>query len=628
MEEKILGMIQDNCSFEEIHRFASSSRSRIAKELKHETGKDHTFGQYRNSERELDIRQDIYSDEYFATSTGANYPILIKLKAIILSQKDTKEVTKQTQPDHSIEYQSRPQGSTYLPEMIRLPYSTAYANLSFSMTLTPNKAFPSYLEPKISVTHGYMNHYVLKTAMAGLNDFFITLKKTDDEQTYLNRVGLLAYDLSRLMFLERGGAAVHGWIIRALIKSKFKVDIGNLSIYGIPFDIYAQVQLDREQYAKDFMLSITRLMKQAADEKKTQSSKEEKEELVSSPYPDFLELPSSDSKQEKTDLRSLKSVFSTSISLPTPNDQSDKNSPYSGFFSTNKKLAEGYSFVNSTQCLLRGDTRKPEFIMACGGFNPWASHDLFQLLEQMDICQNAQEFNRLSQLVNNMLASNQIIPEEVQVAQQIIALRNMLKEVEDANLKSICKAEIKTLEERLQFISQPQYKVEQLKDKLEKEELKALTSAVFNPLDPNLHRATTQANASGFVSFTDSLAVASSFATKFSRQAEPISVGYVYVVRGRGTLIANKSTQHGFEHEYSLPGGLDWRDVLAFREVKYDSKAQCFHFSGSTFVNKEFSQKLKSQAEEIMVLLSNRKPGKEQQNSKGNDNQSPSCTIL
>lgn len=628
VEEKILAMIDDNCSFEEIHRFASSFRSRIAKELKQEREKDHAFGQYRNSERELSIRHDIYSNKHFATSAGANYPILIKLKAIILSQESTKQVTKQTDKPSLIEYQSRPQGSTYLPDRIEMTYGMDYANLSFSMRLTPNNAFPSYLEPHISVTHGHMNHYVLTTAMAGLNDFFIDLKKTDDEQTYLNKVGLLAYDLSRLMFLERGGAAVHGWIIRGLLKSKFKIDIGNLSIFGIPFDIYAQVQMDRDQYARDFMRSISRSMMHVSEEKKAKSSKQEQEEQVKSTYPDFIELTSSDSKQEKTDLRSLKDVFSTAINLPTPKDQSDQNSPYSGFFSTNNNLAEGYSFVNSTQCLLRGDTRKPEFIMACGGFNPWASHDLFQLLEQMDSCEDTQEFNRLNQLLKNMLSSNQIIPEEVEVTQQIIALQGMLEETQDDNLKSICKTEIKTLEERLQFISQPEYKIKQLKDKLQKEELKALTGAVFNPLDPNLHRATTQANASGFVSFTDSLAVASTFSTKFSRLAEPVSVGYVYVVRGWGTLIANKSAQHGFEHEYSLPGGLDWRDVLAFREVKYDSKARCFHFSGSTFINKEFSAKFKSQAKEIMGLLSNRTPGKEEQNSKGNDNPSPSCTIL
>ncbi|KTD48835.1 hypothetical protein Lrub_1186 [Legionella rubrilucens] len=625
VEEKILGMIKDNCSFEEIHRFASSSRSRIAKELQHETGKDHTFGQYRNSARELDIRQDIYSDEFFATSSGANYPILIKLKATILSQENTKQVVKKTTNHNTVEYESIPQGSTYLPDVIKLPYSSDYANLSLSMTLTPNKTFPSYLEPKISVTHGHMSPSVFNAAMAGLNDFFIVLKKTDDEQAALNMIGLLAYDLSRLMFLERGGAAVHGWIIRALIKYRFKTDIGNLSIYGIPFDIYAQVQLDRDEYARDFARTITRLMKRIEEGQKSQSSKEEKEEAVSSPYPDFIELPSLDAKQEQIDLRSQKEVLSTSISLPTPTDQPAQGSPYSSFFSKNKS-GEGYSFVNSSQCLLRGDTREPEFIKACGGFNPWASHDLYQLLEQMDQCDDSREYNRLNQLVSNMLASNQIIPEEVEVIQQIIALKNMLAETENEHLKSTCKEEIKILEERLHMISQPKYKIEQLKDELNEKELKTLSKATFDPLDPVLHRTTTQANASGFVSFTDSLAVASSFSTKRSRDAKPVHAGYVYVVRARGALVADTASEQDFEHEYSLPGGLDWRDVLAFREVTYDDKTKSFNFSGPTFLNKEFSEKLKPQAEGIMRLLSNRKQGKEEQNSRENDN--PSCTIL
>jgi hypothetical protein len=624
VEEKILGMIKENCSFKEIHRFASSSRSRIAKELEHETSKQNTFGKYRDSNRELEVRQDTYSDEVFATSSGANYPILIKLKATILSQKNTKQVIKKTTNDNTTEFESLQNGSTYLPDLINFRYKSDYANLSFNMTLTPNKTFPSYLEPKITVTHGYMIPPIFETAMAGLNDFFISLKKTDDEQTYLNMLGLLAYDLSRLMFLERGGAAVHGWIIRALINHRFKKDVGNLSLYGIPFDIYAQVQLDRDDYARDFARTITRLMKRIKEGQNAQSNKEEKKEAVSSPYPDFIKLTSLDAEQEQIDLRSQKEVLSTSISLPTRTDKPAQGSPYSSFFSKNK-LGEGYSFVSSSQCLLRGDTREPEFIKACGGFNPWASHDLYQLLEQMDQCDDSCEYNRLKQLVSNMLASNQIIPEEVEVIQQIIALKNMLAETENAHLKSTCEEEITILEERLYMISQPKYKIEQLKDELNEKELKTLSTATFDPLDPLLHRTTTQANASGFVSFTDSLAIASSFSTKISRDAKPVHAGYVYVVRARGALVADTASEQDFEHEYSLPGGLDWRDVLAFREVTYNDKTKSFNFSGPTFLNKEFSEKLKSQADEITRLLSNRKQSKEEQNSKGND---PSCTIL
>ncbi|MDX1836664.1 hypothetical protein DIZ81_00405 [Legionella taurinensis] len=616
VEEKILSMIEGNRSFEEIHQFASSSRSRIAKELKHETGKDNTFGQYRDSNRELELRQDIYSNRNFANSSGANYPILIKLKATILSQKNTKQVIKKTTSDNTTEFESLQQGSTYLPDLIELTYGSAYANLSFSMTLTPNKTFPSYLEPKITVTHGYMSHPVFKTAMAGLNDFFIRLKKTDDEQTYLNMLGLLAYDLSRLMFLERGGAAVHGWIIRALINHRFKKDVGNLSLYGIPFDIYAQVQLDRDDYARDFARSITRAMKRVDE---GQPSKSSKEERVSSTFPDFLELSPLNSEQKTIDLRAQKGVLSTSIDLPTPKDKSPHHSPYLGFFSHNK-LTEGYSFVDGSQCLFRGDTRKPEFIKACGGFNPWITHDLYQLLDQMDQCEDTQEYRRLNQLVDNMVASHQVLLEEVQVIQQIIALKSMLAETTNEHLKSTCNEEIKTLEERLKLISQPQYRIEQLKYKLSQDDLNALSKATFEPLDLGLHRKITQVHASGFVSLTASLAVASTFSNKISRDAKSEPVGYVYVVRARGTLVANEAAHQGFEHEYSLPGGLDWRDVLAFREVSYDSKADCFRFSGPAFLNKEFSEKLKPQADEIMQLLGSRKPGKEEQDS-------PFCSI-
>ena len=73
----------------------------------------------------------------------------------------------------------------------------------------------------------------------------------------LFQLGLFAYDLSLMTLLTRGSAAVNGWIIRGFAADK-GMELGVLRVNGLPFDIYAELQLDRNQYAKDFVASLAK----------------------------------------------------------------------------------------------------------------------------------------------------------------------------------------------------------------------------------------------------------------------------------------------------------------------------------------------------------------------------------
>lgn len=81
------------------------------------------------------------------------------------------------------------------------------------------------------------------------------LDKSVDQDKTAFCMGLLAYDFCRLCLLNRGNAAVARCILQA--QGELKFDQFKLSpINGVPFDIYAQIQQDRKQYAVDFAKNI------------------------------------------------------------------------------------------------------------------------------------------------------------------------------------------------------------------------------------------------------------------------------------------------------------------------------------------------------------------------------------
>lgn len=102
-----------------------------------------------------------------------------------------------------------------------------------------------------------MDDEIYKEKLEKLNKSLNEIKQSEqaNDET-LAKIGLLAYDLSRLILLMRGSSAVNGWIIRELVEMKGFEKPEILQINKLPFDVYAQIQTDRNQYARDFVASI------------------------------------------------------------------------------------------------------------------------------------------------------------------------------------------------------------------------------------------------------------------------------------------------------------------------------------------------------------------------------------
>lgn len=88
-----------------------------------------------------------------------------------------------------------------------------------------------------------------------LNPTYQNIRRMDNTDKLLFTLGLLSYDLSRPNLLKRGSAAVTLYISFALGRRTVQ-DFRIPNLHDLPFDIYAQVQLNRHQYAIDFARSI------------------------------------------------------------------------------------------------------------------------------------------------------------------------------------------------------------------------------------------------------------------------------------------------------------------------------------------------------------------------------------
>ncbi|CAM3004613.1 Uncharacterised protein [Legionella steigerwaltii] len=111
-------------------------------------------------------------------------------------------------------------------------------------------------DERIKVYYPYSDEDYYKEKMQQFDLIFSNLKSNhckNDEAAF--KLGLLLHDLCSLNPISRGSAAVHGWLARAIARMK-EIPVQNLRIFDIPFDMYAQVQRDRTQFAKDFASAI------------------------------------------------------------------------------------------------------------------------------------------------------------------------------------------------------------------------------------------------------------------------------------------------------------------------------------------------------------------------------------
>ena len=89
----------------------------------------------------------------------------------------------------------------------------------------------------------------------------------------------------------------------------------------------------------------------------------------------------------------------------------------------------------------------------------------------------------------------------------------------------------------------------------------------------NLQRFIANQEYGGYLSVTKSIAVAKAFATGMGGTT-PVAAGWVYACFAEGGFLLPKQGDHGWvkfnEQEISVPGILDWADVVGCRHVRQD----------------------------------------------------------
>lgn len=225
----------DHCKFNSIYEIAREDRIRAAKLLNH--GEE--FGEIRTARA-----QDIYK-------SGDDSMISNDLFKLISDLLYNQERLFDLNVDEFVK-----------DHMVSSVYTADDWVLSFYSFADPETWKETITSIKTWWPNANINIY--NEILQLMNPSYENIKQisgNDDELLF--KLGLMAYDLSRLNLLSRGSAAVTLWIICALGKRKIE-DFNVPHICGMPFDIYAQMQLNRYQYAVDFAKSIKPDFKEAA----------------------------------------------------------------------------------------------------------------------------------------------------------------------------------------------------------------------------------------------------------------------------------------------------------------------------------------------------------------------------
>lgn len=236
IEIHILQMLVEGKSLLQIYDYAIKERRRLAFAL----GQGHGFGKIRKShfnEGGDTISKD--SEGPYATSFS-------KMLDILLEQPDVPRTN---------ETPVREAGIEGVPDTALLVHLVNFSN-----------DFSDKDNISIQLSYGEMNRKIYKQALNQLNTLVQEIK--DDHcqgDEMLLKLGLLAYDLSRLWPLERGSAGVNHWILRSIAAYK-GVNLGVLKVRELPFDICAMVQTDRQAYAKDFLACVNKQLEQQSGE--------------------------------------------------------------------------------------------------------------------------------------------------------------------------------------------------------------------------------------------------------------------------------------------------------------------------------------------------------------------------
>ena len=106
---------------------------------------------------------------------------------------------------------------------------------------------------KLTVTYGEMNEIIYAEKLDKMNTLFKNIISDDcKDNEFYEQLGTFLYQMTKLMFLTRGTAAVNGWIGRAIAQAK-GITIDNIHVNHLPFDIFAECELDEKKYVKKFI---------------------------------------------------------------------------------------------------------------------------------------------------------------------------------------------------------------------------------------------------------------------------------------------------------------------------------------------------------------------------------------
>lgn len=248
----------------DIYDYARNERRQIA--IDHDTDNKNDFGKIRTENS-----GDRYTSNEFAGG-AANLPALNTMKNILLAQDELiKNPTLQRVNVYLLE-QAFPDSDIGQYIIWRDPNAKARTiqqqveNISVRITiakknnpedeLSDSTNLPETIQ--IEVLYGNMNSEIYDKKLKEINNLLVELKNPACTGIFaLKKLGILAYELSNLVPLARGSAAVNGWIIRGIAKAK-GFDLGVMKVLDLPYDICAMIYKNKDHYAEQFAESMVK----------------------------------------------------------------------------------------------------------------------------------------------------------------------------------------------------------------------------------------------------------------------------------------------------------------------------------------------------------------------------------
>ncbi|MCW8410397.1 pentapeptide repeat-containing protein [Legionella sp. PATHC035] len=264
-EQALSSMVKKGCTLRELYDFARTKRADIAVELEQTSkswGNINFFGMIRNEYRNY---EDVYALD-FLLKEGDGENLFGIISQLISSQSELFD--KKT---HERLGQTQLRTNEFISQDAENPlviYETLSKDPS-DMKLTAWGIQDSNGQVhilKASAAWGTKSKGHYEKKLDELDKLLKeTMKPQKSEQEFLEGLAELIYCLSKEILLVRGTAAVNGWLARAIAQTR-GIDLGNLRINGLPFDICAELTIDKKKYIKDFVTSFSKDLIKAKEE--------------------------------------------------------------------------------------------------------------------------------------------------------------------------------------------------------------------------------------------------------------------------------------------------------------------------------------------------------------------------